>query len=132
MRPEYPTRQLLVRFRQDLVRNATHPCVGVNGRGATRDIGGNELVTRPEPNLDEVVVALHGVPSTAVAVEGWAVGVGGAPSLNTTSVVALAVVVACRAGHRATVGGHGASGVGVERDLVDTLVVDTFDLSMVE
>ena len=117
---------------QDVMGNATHPGVGVDGRGTTRDIGGNELVARPEPNLDEVVVALHGVPSTAVAVEGRAVGVDRAPRLNTAAIVTLAVVVAGCTGHGATAGGNGATRAGVEGDLVNALVVDTFDLSIVE
>ena len=82
----------------------------------------------PEPDLDEVVVALHRVPASTVLVERRAVAVHRSTSLDTTAIVALAIIVTSGTSHGTTAGGHGATGIGVKSDLVTTLVVDTLNL----
>ena len=107
----------------------TYPSVCIDRGDAVLHVGGNgRVVARPEPDFDEVVVTLHSVPSTARRVEGRAIAVLGAGGLHTAAVVAFAVEAASRTGHRATVSGHGAAGLGVESDLIDSLVIDALDL----
>ena len=81
-----------------------------------------------EAGLDEVVVTLHSIPSTSIAVERRTVAIGRCSGLNATAVVPFAIQVSSTSRHGASTAGHGAASRSVECNLVYPLVVDTLDL----
>ena len=72
----------------------THPSVGVHGGTGGLDVRRDSgVIPRPEPHLDEGVGALHGVESSARAVERLAVAVRNS-GLDTATSVAIGCNVA--------------------------------------
>lgn len=108
---------------------SAYPVVSVDRASTALHIARHaSRIARPEPDLDKLVVALHSVPTAAVLVEGGAVAVGRACSLDTAAVITLAIIISSSTSHRPTTSRHGAARVGVESDLVGTLVVDALNL----
>jgi hypothetical protein len=73
-------------------------------------------VTGPEPDFDELVCALHCVPSSSVAVECRSVGAGLGHSDTASSVTVVgSITIGGHAGSGLTATGyrHGATGTGV-------------------
>ena len=108
----------------------THPVVRVDRRRTGAHVAWHVVrVAGEEPNVDEIIRALHRVPAAAVCVERRAVAVR-RRSLHTTPGISVrihvAVVVRRSAGHSAA-SGHRAVRARVEGHCVRRLVVDAFD-----
>ena len=129
MQRGYPIKCTCVNTSCAIAEQYAHPVVGIDRACTARDVTGDIAgIARPEPDLDKVVVALHGVPSAAITVEGRAVRIGRARRRDATARVTLAVVAPGGSRHTSAASRHGTARVRVESDGIGTLVVNTFDL----
>ena len=107
----------------------THPVISINRTTAGRHVGRHVSVAWEEPDLNEVVGSLHGVPPPSDSVQTRTVAVC-TGRLNTAPSVSVGVYITVeprRSASLSSTGGHRAICTGMEGHRVWRLVVNTFD-----
>lgn len=105
------------------------PASGIDRFRSSLEIIRDRPTTREEPNFDQVIPSLHAVETTAVRVERRAEAVGCRGLHTTADVVRCDDIADVGYGHTGlgTACRHVAVRVGVQRRLVRSLAIDTFD-----